>query len=256
MGALSHFIERAGVATTSVSLIREHTVGMHVPRSIAVPFPFGRPLGFADDPKMQTDILRMCLRLLESASEPTVIDYPYDGPITNPTGEWACALTLPEPELTDDTERLMQALLDEVRALAPWYDEAFRARGRTSVGASGLSADHIEQMASELAAFAAGGDPTPDSEDGPAWAHPLPVRLKFIADDLRAFYHEAISAQPGNPPASDVDLNTWVFGRTQLGEVIRRAADRIQNTGDRRTAALVIGLIPAGFRSESRRTWS
>ena len=228
---------------------------MAVPRSIAVPFPFGRPLGFPDQPDLQRDILRKSLALLNTATESTVVDYEYDQPMGDPAGEWACSVMLPQPEITDEADALIQGLLNEVRALAPWYDEAFRARGRTTVGATGLSADHIEVMAAEIAAYAAGADLGDDAEDAPAWAHPNPVRLKFISDDLRAFYHEAISAQPGSPPSSDVDLNTWVFGQTALGEVIRLVADRFQGSGDRRLAGLVIGLIPGGFRSRSLRTW-
>ena len=245
------------MATTGVSLIREHSAGMAVPRALWVPFPFGRPLGMADQPELQRGILRKSLQLLNSAGEPTIADYEWDQPITNAAGEWACAVALPQPELTDDADALVQGLLDEVRALAPWYDEAFRARGRTSVGATGLSADQIELMAAELAGFAGGAEQSAAAADGaPAWAHPAPVRLKFIADDLRAFYHEAVTAQPGSPPSSDVELNNWVFGQTQLGEVIRLTADRFQASGDRRTAGLVIGLIPAGYRSRELRTWS
>ena len=253
MGALSHYIERAGVATTGVSLIREHVAGMNVPRSLWVPFPLGRPMGPADDAEFQRDVLRAGLQLLNSATEPTVADYERDAPMGDPAGEWACAVALPQPEPSDDADALAQGLLDEVRALAPWYDEGRRSRGRSSVGASGLDADQIELMAGELARFAGGAEPAGNGEAG--WAHPAPVRYKFMADDLRAFYHEAAAAQPGARPGSDADLNGWVFGQTQLGEVLRLAADRFQASGDQRVATLAIGLIPAGYRSRSLRTW-
>lgn len=253
MGALSHYIERAGVATTGISLIREHVAGMNVPRSLWVPFPLGRPMGPADDAEFQRDVLRAGLQLLNSATEPTVADYERDAPMGDPAGEWACAVALPQPEPTDDADALAQGLLDEVRALAPWYDEGRRSRGRSSVGASGLGADQIELMAGELARFAGGAEPQGNGEAG--WAHPAPVRYKFMADDLRAFYHEAAAAQPGARPGSDADLNGWVFGQTQLGEVLRLAADRFQASGDQRVATLAIGLIPAGYRSRSLRTW-
>ena len=254
MGALSHYIERAGVATTGVSLIREHVAGMRVPRSLWVPFPLGRPMGLADDAEFQRDVLRAGLALLNSATEPTVADYERDAPMGDPAGEWACAVALPQPEATDDADALVQGLLDEVRALAPWYDERRRAQGRSAVGASGLSADQIELMAGELARFAAGAEQEPDGDD-PGWAHDRPARYKFITDDLRAFYHEAAMAQPGKGPALDSDLHAWVFGQTQLGEVIRMAADRVQESGDRRLAPLIIGMIPGGFRSRKLRTW-
>lgn len=230
---------------------------MNVPRSLWVPFPLGRPMGPADDAEFQRDVLRASLGLLNSATEPTVADYERDAPpgssMGDPAGEWACAVALPQPEPTDDADALVQGLLDEVRALAPWYDEGRRARGRSSVGASGVGADQIELVAGQLARFAGGAEPEPDGDA--AWSHPAPVRYKFMADDLRAFYHEAAASQPGAKPGSDADLNTWVFGQTQLGEVIRLAADRFENSGDRRLATLVIGLIPAGYRSRKLRTW-
>ena len=254
MGALSHYIERAGVATTGVSLIREHVAGMTVPRSLWVPFPLGRPMGPADDAEFQRDVLRSGLALLNSATEPTVADYAHDAPMGDPAGEWACAVALPQPEPTDDADALVQALLDEVRALAPWYDEGRRKRGRSAVGASGVGADQIELMAGELVRFATGTEQEPNGEE-PNWAHDRPARYKYITDDLRAFYHEAMLAQPGSQPRGDADLHGWVFGQTQLGEVIRMAADRVQEMGDRRLAPLIIGLIPAGYRSRTLRTW-
>ncbi len=49
MGALANFIERAGVATASISLIREQSEAVRPPRALWVPFALGRPLGSADD---------------------------------------------------------------------------------------------------------------------------------------------------------------------------------------------------------------
>ena len=250
MGALSHYIEHGGTATTGVALIREHVAGMNVPRSLWVPFPLGRPLGSPDEPNFQRDVLRTSLELLETAEGPTVADYPHDAPGSQEDGSWACAVMLPEPEAVDEAEALSAQLIEEVRRLAPWHEETRRSRGRTSIGASGGGAGDVEAMASLLAEFATGGDPDPQAANGesPSWAHPMPALVKFAADDLRAFYHEAAVAQPGGRAPTDVDLNTWVFGQTLLGEVLQQAGDRFQSHEDPRVRGLVVGLIPAGWR--------
>ena len=75
----------------------------------------------------------------------------------------------------------------------------------------------------------------------------MPVRLKFASDDLRAFYHESATAQPGAAYPTDADLNDWLFNQTLLGAVLRQIVGRMRQSEDRRVAGLVIGMIPAGF---------
>ncbi len=45
MGALGHFLERQGIPTTGISLVREHTEVVRPPRALWVTFELGRPLG-------------------------------------------------------------------------------------------------------------------------------------------------------------------------------------------------------------------
>ena len=72
MGALANYIERAGVATASISLIREQSEAVRPPRALWVPFALGRPLGMADDAEFQTEALRAALEMLATATEPTI----------------------------------------------------------------------------------------------------------------------------------------------------------------------------------------
>ena len=246
MCALSHYIERGSngrVATTGVSLIRRHAEGMKPPRSLWVPFPLGRPLGSPDQPDFQRDVLHSALQLLESATETAIADYPHDAPISG-DDPWACAIMITPPEPADETEALRSQLIAEVRQLAPWHNESQKRRGRTTVGISGASLEQIEDLAGLLADFATGAEPADADVD---WNHPMPVRLKFAADDLRAFYHEAATAQPGASYPTDADLNDWLFNRTLLGTVLRQIVGRMRDSEDRRVAGLVIGMIPAGF---------
>ncbi len=246
MCALSHYIERGSegrVATTGVSLIRAHSEGMRPPRSLWVPFPLGRPLGAPDQPDFQRDVLVSALTLLETATEPTIADYPHDAPSSG-DDPWACAIAIAPPPPANESEALRDQLIEELRQLAPWHAESIKRRGRTTVGVSGATIEQMEDLATVLADFATGAD----SADGDvAWNHPMPVRIKFAADDLRAFYHEAATAQPGGSYPTDADLNDWLFNRTLLGSVLRQIVGRMRESDDRRVAGLVIGMIPAGF---------
>ena len=98
---ISHYLQRNGIPTTTISLIREHTEYARQPRALWVPFPLGRPFGVADDPDFQRDVLRSALRLLETTTEPTIADYPHDAPDGGGEGVWACSVVLPEPEVSD-----------------------------------------------------------------------------------------------------------------------------------------------------------
>ena len=246
MCALSHYIERGSegrVATTGVSLIREHAEGMKPPRSLFVPFPLGRPLGSPDQPDFQRDVLLSALRLLETATETALADYPHDAP-TSGDDPWACAVALAPPEPANETEALRDQLVEEIRQLAPWHAESIKRRGRSTVGISGALLEQVEDLARLLADFATGAEPSDGEID---WNHPMPVRLKFAADDLRAFYHESATAQPGANYPTDADLNDWLFNQTLLGRVLRQIVGRMRESEDRRVAGLVIGMIPAGF---------
>jgi hypothetical protein len=244
--ALSHYIERGSegrVATTGVSLIREHAEGMKPPRSLFVPFPLGRPLGSPDQPDFQRDVLLSSLQLLESATETELADYPHDAP-TSGDDPWACAVALAPPEPANESEALRDQLVEEIRQLAPWHAESRKRRGRSTVGVSGASLDQVEQLATLLADFATGEEPTDGEID---WNHPMPVRIKFASDDLRAFYHEAATAQPGANYPTDADLNDWLFNQTLLGTVLRQIVGLMRESDDRRVSGMVIGMIPSGF---------
>ena len=58
MGALANYIERAGVATVSISLIREQSEAVRPPRALWVPFALGRPLGSAASAEFQKNVMR------------------------------------------------------------------------------------------------------------------------------------------------------------------------------------------------------
>ena len=60
MGALGHFLERQGIPTTGISLVREHTEVARPPRALWVTFELGRPLGIPDDAGFQRRVAKTC----------------------------------------------------------------------------------------------------------------------------------------------------------------------------------------------------
>ena len=109
MGALAHFIETRGVATTQISLVREHTVAMTPPRALWVPFELGRPLGVPGDRAFQTRVLKAALALFEADSGPVLLDYAEEVPRRADSDGviegWVCPVRLPPPEAAAGSRR-------------------------------------------------------------------------------------------------------------------------------------------------------
>jgi hypothetical protein len=66
VGLIQSVIEKQGIPTTSITLLREVTEKVQPPRALFVDLPLGYPLGRPHDPEMQREILLATLRLLES----------------------------------------------------------------------------------------------------------------------------------------------------------------------------------------------
>ena len=73
---LARALEQAGISTTSISLVREHTEKVKPPRALFVPFPFGMAFGRPDDPELQHRVLRAALDLLAELAGPVLRDFP------------------------------------------------------------------------------------------------------------------------------------------------------------------------------------
>ncbi len=223
MGALGHFLEREGVATVQISLIREQTAAMKPPRALWVPFMLGRPFGAPDEADFQRDVLRSLLKLFERSAGPVLEDYPEDAPAgsTAAAGSaFACPVSFARAAVDDG--KLGAALQREIAQLAPWYDLAKKRRGRSTVGISGLSIEAAAQhAASQLDAVPAA--PPPGLSAG--------VALKRACDDIKAYYYEAVAAQPGNLKAKDIEHWFWhetVAARVFLGiqQVCLKSSDK------------------------------
>jgi hypothetical protein len=209
VGALGHFIERAGVPTAQISLIREQTAAIQPPRALWVPFMLGRPFGAPNEPDFQRKVLRAFLTLFEQSTGPVLADFPEEAPNAATNDEaFACPVSFARPEV--DSGDPADTLQREVAQLRPWYDLAVKRRGRTTFGISGMSIDDAADYAVSYLGAAPKPPYAPDMSAG--------VALKRVCDDLKAYYYEAVAAQPGNLSPSAIEH--WFWHETAAARVL------------------------------------
>ena len=69
-------IERRGIATVCLILLREIAEKVRPPRALAVPFPHGYPLGKPNDAALQRDVITQALAMVEQeGGGPLIEDY-------------------------------------------------------------------------------------------------------------------------------------------------------------------------------------
>ena len=72
VGLIQGAIEREGISTVSISLLREVTDVIRPPRALFVPYPLGYPLGAPNDPELQHTIIARALSLLKRTDVPVL----------------------------------------------------------------------------------------------------------------------------------------------------------------------------------------
>jgi hypothetical protein len=203
--------------------VREHTETVRPPRALWVTFELGRPLGIPDDAPFQRRVVKAALDLLARTDGPLIADYPEHAPEVADFEGWACPINLAPTEV--------DSLAAEIDRLAAWYDRAVAARGRTTVGVSGLDMT----AAGELVARAIAGA-LPDAQ-----------ALKQATDDLRAYYLEAASAFPD--PGSAATRKKWLWDETRLAKVLLELQPKLAASDDPQHKILGnLTLIPATER--------
>lgn len=66
-------VERRGIATTCVILLREIAEKVRPPRAFCVPYPHGYPLGAPHDAALQRSVMVSALALLEREGPPPIL---------------------------------------------------------------------------------------------------------------------------------------------------------------------------------------
>jgi hypothetical protein len=236
VGGLAHYLEGGGLATTQISLIREHSERMRPPRALWVPFELGRPLGAPDDAAFQSRVVMAALDLLGAEEGPVLADFPEEAPEADAITGWACPINLapPRDEAETAAQRLDAAFADEIERLRPWHDLAVEALGRTMVGASGLDIIEAGRFIAACLEPELPASPLPELS-------PTEV-LRLACDDVKAFYLEAAAAQPGQ--ATSRDLAEWFWGETAAAKVIIALRALCVESEDKGLRALIGILVP------------
>ena len=78
MGLIQREIERIGIPTIGISIVRDYTVKVKPPRTVFLHWPFGHPLGELGNIPQQRVVLAEAFRALCAIDTPgTIIDLPY-----------------------------------------------------------------------------------------------------------------------------------------------------------------------------------
>lgn len=77
MSLVAAELERRGIATVVIQLLREVAEKVRPPRALFVPFMHGFPLGEPNDAAQQHNVIEAALRLIEDASltPPALVEY-------------------------------------------------------------------------------------------------------------------------------------------------------------------------------------
>lgn len=232
MGALGHYLEREGIPTAQISLIREQTAAIRPPRALWVPFMLGRPFGTPGEAGFQRRVLLALLSLFERPQGPLLEDFPEDAPADQAgPGSFACPVSFAGSDTQD--QGLAAGLRDEIRQLSSWYELARRRRGRSTVGVFG---DTVDVAVAYLTSFL-------DGQASPPASISAGTAIKRACDDIRTYYFEAVAAQPGN--LSPAAIEQWFWRDTAAARALFAVRDRCLASDDPSLKPLgKLGLIP------------
>ncbi len=213
MSGLAKFLEDEGLATTLIALVRRQAEDVRPPRALWVPFPLGRPFGAAGDAAFQIRVLKAALALLDRDFGPVLEDFREEAPEDAVEGDgegWVCPVNFPKPEAASEGERL-NAVLAEIQELAPWYELSVGRRERTTVGTLGLKPEDAARFIGRFTQDMTILSPLEGVEIADA--------LRLASEDLKAYYCEAATAQPGKGSADRV--LQWFWLETQGAALIK-----------------------------------
>ena len=203
-------LEERGLPTTVLALVLPQVVNTRPPRALMTPFLLGRPLGEPNDSDFQRRVLLQALRLLERTDGPVILEhFPDDNPSHVDRLHWQPSVTVSPPTGYGDAAAWEDAFRDEIEQVIPAW-ERFEARfGRSTVGLSGQSIQDWPEFAT---AFLRGDLPSVPQHSTPALA------LRFLCDDIKAMYGEAVQADGPAPSAGQIDR--WFWRETVAGQLL------------------------------------
>ena len=214
VSGIAHYLEDEGLSTVVVALVREHAEKMHPPRALDVPFILGRPFGEPDNPALQKLVLRQAFALLEAQSGPVLGDADVPKVDNTQAQAWVCPVSFAKKR--EESDDLGTRVEREIAELRSWYELGVERRGRTTVGLSPVPVDESAKLIAQYLR-----EPQQLEQSGPVNAT---NSLRWWASDLKAYYWEAITAQPGNATARS--LEDWLWMETAAGELLLQLREK------------------------------
>ena len=229
MSVLARAIEAEGLPTVTIALVREHAEKVNPPRALFVPFPYGYPLGKADDSAFQHRVISASLALLDAPKGPVLEEFPDEaGPTEYPQAS----------DKKGSQQALMEDAANEVTALRPFYERWVEGHGgRTAVGVCGIPQRRFRGMIRFLQNYARGEEA--DLDERPAELA-VPQYIRHCVDDLKAFYFEAKMSQ--KPAITEPELHVWFWGETAGGKLTSELAQVMTESDDPAVQRLARGL--------------
>ena len=133
---------------------------------------------------------------------------------------WTCPVSFPAPSSGNAN---VDRVLEEVRLLMPWFDRGQDLRRHTAADVSGLG---VEELCAWLGKFLE--SPTPDAS--PIAERTLAETFKLSVEDLKAFYIEAVTAQPG--VGTSQQINNWFWDDTAAGDLLWQLREKLKTHPD------------------------
>lgn len=182
--------------------------------------------------------MKEALALLEYPEGPVLADYPID---CDEYEDTAAPLTCPvnfqnRPQAESSTDTIINQLRAELSTMQTWYDLAHEIPEQATTGASGLVPPEIVDFFDDFI------NNRIDSEE--MVNQKIPDLLRLAAEDLKAFYFKAVSAQPGQ--STDVAvLANWFWGDTYAAACINEVRTQCltRETNDFQLAGKLL-LVP------------
>jgi hypothetical protein len=229
---LARVLEAAGISTTSISFVREHTEKVKPPRALWVPFPFGHAMGRAGDTELQHRVLRAALDLLAAPAVPVLRDFPEDAePGDQPAAPAQASVIESAAGAPED------AALEAMQMRRYHEQWLVRNAGRTALGLTGIPATRFRGVVRFLEGFAAGQGVDMEERSPDV---PLPNFIRYCADDLKAIYFEGYMVM--KPSAGGDEIARWFWGQTAAGRILRQVRDRLDASTDPRWKAAAFGV--------------
>ncbi len=202
-------LESRGVPCVAIGAVRVQMEKTQPPRGLFVPFQLGRPLGEPEDVPFQRRVLLQALGLLERTDGPVILeDFPDDPPGWQDAPGWVPPM-LPSLVTPSDPAGWRDGFAAELSALQAAWEQA---RGRFGRGTVGLSSVAPAEWPSLAAAFVGSELPHVAGHATPALA------LRFLCDDIKAFYGEA--GQAVGPAPASRQLDAWFWRETLAGRLL------------------------------------